>query len=420
MADRTETEERASASEVATLISTRPVEQKRGFFREHPILGIGGIILFCALLVGAFLWWRYAQKYEETDDAQIDGHINSVSTRVSGTVLRVLVSENQEVKRGDLLIELDPRDYQVNVDRLQANVAQAEAQIRAELPAVPITRTTTRTSIATANAGVANAKAQLAAAERDHEAQLSRVTQAEANNARAQADLQRYTALVNKDEVSRLEYDQRVAAAKSASAALAAEQASAHALLGTVGQRKAELAQAESELAQASANAPQELSIRRANLDLRRANSLAARAAVEEAKLSLDYTKIPAPIDGVIGRKSVEVGSRVQPGQQLLSIVPLHDIWVTANYKETQLANMRVGLKATIHVDAYDRDYDGVIESLPAATAAKFSILPPENASGNYVKVVQRLPVRLRFREGQDEDHRLSPGMSVVTKVWIK
>jgi membrane fusion protein, multidrug efflux system len=420
MVDRTETEERASASEVATLISTRPVEKKRGFFREHPILGIGGIILFCALLVGAFLWWRYAQTYEETDDAQIDGHINSVSTRVSGTVLRVLVSENQEVKRGDLLIELDPRDYQVNVDRLQANVAQAEAQIRAELPAVPITQTTTRTSIATANAGVANAKAQLAAAERDHEAQLSRVAQAEANNSRAQADLQRYTALVNKDEVSRLEYDQRVAAAKSASAALSAEQASAHALLGTVGQRKAELTQAESELAQADANAPQELSIRRANLDLRRANSLAARAAVEEAKLSLDYTKIPAPIDGVIGRKSVEVGSRVQPGQQLLSIVPLHDIWVTANYKETQLAHMRVGQKATIHVDAYDRDYDGVIESLPAATAAKFSILPPENASGNYVKVVQRLPVRLRFREGQDPEHRLSPGMSVVTKVWIK
>ena len=420
MPDRTETEDRASASEVATLISTRPVEQKRGFFREHPILGIGGIILFIALLVVAFLWWRYAQTYEETDDAQIDGHINSVSTRVAGTVLRVLVSENQEVKRGDLLIELDPRDYQVNVERLQANVAQAEAQIRAELPAVPITQTTTRTSIATSYAGVANAKAQLAAAERDHEAQLSRVTQAEANDARAQADLQRYTSLVNKDEVSRLEYDQRVAAAKSAAAALAAERASAHALLGTVAQRQAELARAESELAQASANAPQELSIRRANLDLRRANSLAARAAVEEAQLNLDYTKIPAPIDGVIGRKSVEVGSRVQPGQQLLSIVPLHDIWVTANYKETQLAHMRVGQKATIHVDAYDRDYDGVIESLPAATAAKFSILPPENASGNYVKVVQRLPVRLRFREGQDPEHRLSPGMSVVTKVWIK
>jgi membrane fusion protein (multidrug efflux system) len=420
MAGRTETEERASASEVATLTSPLPVEEKRGFFREHPILAIAGLLLLCALLVGAFLWWQYSSTYEQTDDAQIDGHINSVSTRVSGTVLAVMVSENQEVKKGQLLVELDPRDYQVGLERLQANVAQAEAQVRAETPAVPIARTTTQTSIATAGAGVANARAQLAAAEGDHEAQLSRVIQAEANNARAQADLQRYTVLVNKDEISRQEYDQRVAAAKSAAAAVATERAAAEALLRTIDQKKAELAQSESELAQASTNAPQELSIRRANIELRRASVEAARAAVAEARLNVDYTKILAPIDGVIGRKSVEVGSRVQPGQQLLSVVPLHDIWVTANYKETQLAHMRVGQKATIHVDAYDRDFDGVVESLPAATAAKFSILPPENASGNYVKVVQRLPVRLRFRQGQDPEHRLSPGMSVVTKVWLK
>jgi membrane fusion protein (multidrug efflux system) len=335
-------------------------------------------------------------------------------------VLSVLVSENQEVKKGQLLVELDPRDYQVSVDRLQANVAQAEAQIRAETPAIPITRTTTRTSIATAGAGVANAKAQLAAAERDHEAQLSRIAQAEANNARAQADLQRFTMLVNKDEVSRQQYDQIVAAARSAAATVSAERAAAQALLRTIDQKRAELTQAESEFEQASTNAPQELSIRRANIDLRRASAEAARAAVAEAKLALDYTKILSPINGIIGRKSVEVGSRVQPGQQLLSVVPLHDIWVTANYKENQLAHMRAGQKATIHVDAYDRDFDGYIESLPAATAAKFSILPPENASGNYVKVVQRLPVRLRFREGQDHEHRLSPGMSVVTKVWLK
>jgi membrane fusion protein (multidrug efflux system) len=420
MAGKTEIEDRASASEVATLTAPRAVEQKRGYFREHPFLAIGGLVLLCAILVGVFLWWQYSQTYESTDDAQIDGHINSVSTRIAGTVLSVLVTENQPVKKGQLLVELDSRDYQVNLDKLQANVTQAEAQIRAETPAIPITQTTTQTSIATANAGIANARAQLASAERDHEAQLSRIAQAEANNARAQSDLQRYTVLVNKDEVSRQEYDQILAAAKSAAAAVSAERAAAQALLRTIDQKKAELAQAESEFAQASTNAPRELSIRRANIDLRRAGATAARAAVAEAKLSLDYTKIVAPVDGVIGRKSVEIGSRVQPGQQLLSIVPLNDIWVTANYKENQLANMRVGQKATIHVDAYDRDYDGYVESLPAATAAKFSILPPENASGNYVKVVQRLPVRLRFREGQDSGHRLSPGMSVVSRVWLK
>ena len=162
MAGRTETEERASASEVATLTSPLPVEEKRGFFREHPILAIAGLLLLCALLVGAFLWWQYSSTYEQTDDAQIDGHINSVSTRVSGTVLAVMVTENQEVKKGQLLVELDPRDYQVGLERLQANVAQAEAQVRAETPAVPIARTTTQTSIATAGAGVANARAQLA------------------------------------------------------------------------------------------------------------------------------------------------------------------------------------------------------------------------------------------------------------------
>ena len=173
MEAKTENEERASASEVATLTSPLPVEEKRGFFREHPILSVLGLLIVCALLVGAFLWWQYSKTYESTDDAQIDGHINSVSTRVSGTVLAVLVSENQEVKQGQLLVELDPRDYQVAVERLQANVAQAQAQIRAEAPAVPIARTTTQTSIATAGSGVANATAQLAGAERDYEAQLA-------------------------------------------------------------------------------------------------------------------------------------------------------------------------------------------------------------------------------------------------------
>src|SRR5262249_11992788 len=160
---------------------------------------------------------------------------------------------------------------------------------------------------------------------------------------------------------------------------------------------------------QARSNAPQEVAIRRAFVGSRQASVLVAKAAVEQAKLNLDYTRIIAPVRGVVGRKAVEVGMRLQPGQQLMAVVPLEDGWVTANFKETQLRRMRPGQAARIHVDAFDKDYEGYVESLPAATGAKYSILPPENATGNYVKVVQRLPVRLRFKAGQDKEHLLRP-----------
>ena len=287
------------------------------------------------------------------------------------------------MKKGQLLVELDPRDYQVAVDRLQANVAQAEAQIRAETPAIPIARTTTQTSIATAGAGVANAQAQLAAAERDHEAQLSRVI---ASRSQQRASASRLAKIHDSREQGRdFAPGSTISSLRPPNPQpplYATERAAAQALLRTIDQKKAELAQAESELAQASTNAPQELSIRRANIDLRRASAEAARAAVAEASLSLDYTKILAPIDGIIGRKSVEVGSRVQPGQQLLSVVPLHDIWVTANYKENQLAHMRVGQKATIHVDAYDRDFDGMSKACPLRRPPSSAFCRPKTRAG--------------------------------------
>ena len=317
-------------------------------------------------------------------------------------------------------MELDPRDYQVSLQRAQASLAQAQAQVQVETPAVPITRTTSSTQIATARANVAGAQAAIAAAQRDYEAQVARVAEAEANNERAQADLKRYSILVSKDEVSRQDYDQRVAAARAAAANVEAERAAAAAAQRVIEQREATLAQDQSQLNQASTNAPEQLSAQRANLELRHAGVQAARSALEEARLNLSYTKITAPVTGVIGRKAVEVGIHVQPGQQLLSIVPLEDIWVTANFKETQLRHMRAGQSARIHVDAFGRDYDGFVESMPPATAALFSVLPPENASGNFVKVVQRLPVRLRFKQGQDREHQLIPGMSVVPKVWVQ
>jgi len=400
-------------------VADTPV-RRRGFFLTHPIKSVVGLLILAAIVVGVIVFWRYTQTYETTDDAQVDGHLNDVSSRVSGTVLAVHVTENQHVKQGDPLVELDDRDYQVALQRAEAALAQAQAQTRAEAPAVPITATSTQTQISVSRFTIASAEAGIAAARRDYEAELAKVTQAEANNARAQSDLQRYAILVKKDEVSQEDYDQRVAAAKAAAAALESERHVAAAAQKVIDQREAALSQARSQLSEATENAPRQVSAQQATMDLRRASVSAAQAAVEEAKLNLSYTKIAAPVSGVIGRKSVEVGQRVQPGQPLVAIVPLDDIWVTADFKENQLRNMRVGQRVTIHVDAFDADYEGYVESMPPATAAKYSVLPPENASGNYVKVVQRLPVRLRFKQGADTEHRLRPGMSVVPKVWIK
>ncbi|HWR53852.1 MAG TPA: HlyD family secretion protein [Bryobacteraceae bacterium] len=397
-----------------------PPPLRRSFIREHPVGAAAGLILFIAALAAAFLYWTYAQTFEDTDDAQIDGHLNAISTRIDGTVAAVHVVENQYVNQGDLLVELDPRDAEVALQRAQANLAQAQAQIRVEAPSVPITTATTQTSIATTTAGVVNAEAAVAQAQREHDARLAAVRQAEANNARAQADLVRYAALVKKDEVSQQDYDQHVAAAKSAAAEVESARAAAEAAQRGIEQRQAALQQARSQLNQAAVTAPEQMTAQKATVEWRRAGAATAQSALEEAKLNLSYTKIVAPVAGMVGRKAVEVGQRVQPGQQLLSIIPLDDIWVTANFKEAQLRHMRPGQKATIHVDAFDQDFDGYVESMPPATAARFSILPPENASGNYVKVVQRLPVRLRFRPGLSPDHRLRPGMSVVPKVWVK
>jgi membrane fusion protein (multidrug efflux system) len=390
-----------------------------GYVREHPArVLIGGAVLIC-LAVGASFVWKYLQSYESTDDAQIDGHMNMISTRIPGTVKAVHIRENQPVTAGQLLAEIDPTDYTVAVAQAEANLAQARARVQAAHPAVPITQTTTETTIAAASSEIAGAEAAVAAAERQHQADLARVRQAEAMNAQAQADLARYRMLVAKDEVSRQEYDSRVAAATSAAAAVEGARQAADASQKLIEQQRAAVAQANSRLEQAQRTAPQQLSIERADIATEQASVKAAQAALEQARLNVAYTRIVAPVAGVVGGKALEIGMRVQPGQPLLSIVQLDNIWVTANFKETQLKRMRPGQRATIHVDAFDLDYEGYVESFPGATTAKYSLLPPENASGNFVKVVQRLPVRLRFKPGQDPEHRLRPGMSVVPKVWL-
>jgi membrane fusion protein, multidrug efflux system len=377
-------------------------------------------ILGSVILVGALSFWLYSRTYESTDDAQVDGHLNGITARIDGVVKAVHVEENQSVQAGDVLIELDPRDYEVAVEQARAQLLKAQASERAENPNLPITQSTSETSVATSKAEVANAEAALAAAERDELAAESRVLEVEANNAKAQADLRRYSALVAKNEVSRADYDQAVGAAKSFAASVDSARASAEAAKMVVAQRRAQLDQARSMVESARVNAPNQVAISRANLQSRQADVQAMKAQLDRAELDLSYCRIVAPVAGVVSKRTVEVGEHVSKGQRLVTLADLGDLWVTANFKESQVKQMRPGQSVTISVDAFDRNFDGTIEAMPGSTGSIVSLLPPENATGNYVKVVQRLPVRIRFKPGQTGLERLRPGMSVVPKVWLK
>lgn len=378
------------------------------------------IMLVLACAIGGYFVWRYLDTYESTDDAQIDGSMTSVSPRIAGTVVAVHVSENDQVKTGQLLVEMDPADAVLAVKQAEAALALAQAQVRMAEPEVPMTGVTTRTMINTTEAAAKGADAEVTATERDHEAALARLRQAEAANANAQSELARYKKLVDKEEVSRQDYEQRVDTARATTAGVENARASAAAIQKMIEMKKAGLEQTRSRVDQAQKNAPQQVAVQQATLGARRAAVDAAQAALEVAKLNLTYTKITSPVTGQIGRKAVEVGMRIEPGQLLMAVVPAEDIWITANFKETQLQRMKPGQRATVSVDALGRDYEGFVESLSPATGARFSILPPENTSGNYVKVVQRLPVRLRLKPGQDSMDRLRRGMSVVPKVWLQ
>jgi membrane fusion protein, multidrug efflux system len=376
---------------------------------------LGGIILLAA---GGF--WLYSRTYESTDDAQVDGHLDGITARIDGDVKAVHVEENQSVQAGDVLVELDPRDYEVAVEQAKAQLLKAEASERAENPNLPITQSASETSVSTSRAEVANAEAALAAAERDQLAAQSHVLEVEANNAKAQADAARYTALVEKSEVSRADYDQVVGTAKALAASLDSARASAEAAQKVVDQRRAQLDQARSLMSQAEVRAPNQIAISRANLQSRQADVQAMKAQLNRAELDLSYCKIAAPAAGVISKRTVEAGEHVSKGQRLVTLSDLGDLWVTANFKESQLKQMHAGQPVTLSVDAFDQSFDGTVEAMPGSTGSVISLLPPENATGNYVKVVQRLPVRIRFRPGQKGLELLRPGMSVVPKVWLK
>lgn len=398
--------------------AVQPAPRKRGFFESRPHARLILIVAVIAVAIAGFFLYRYFSSYESTDDAQIDGHLMPISARISGYVTNVYVNDNQYVTAGTVLVQIDPKDYQIALDQAEADLASARATAQAQNINVPITTETTSSQVSVAQANVENAQAGITAAQQQSDAAQAQLAEAQANNVKAQNDLNRYKDLVAKHEISEQQYDQAVAASKASAASVAAAQASAAAAGQQVTQAKAKLAQTQADLRSAQ-TAPRQVATTRA-----RALSAAAvvqqkQAAVDQAQLNLQYTKIIAPVDGLV-TKNVEVGMNVQPGQQMLTVVPLTDVWVTANFKETQLKYMRQEQPAEIKVDANGRTYKAHVDSIASASGARTSLLPPENATGNYVKVVQRIPVKIVLDPGQNSDHYLRLGMSVEAKVFIK
>jgi len=390
-------------------------------------------IVILILLVGGYFLWKHFDAYESTDDAQIDGHINAISARISGNVIQVLTDDEKYVKAGDVLVRIDPKDYEVAVAKAEADLADVEASAQGSRTDIPITTTNTSSQLTTAQSGRADAEANLTGAQRQLEASQARlvtakaqVREAEANYKKAGDDVVRYKQLVAKDEISQQQYDTSVSTADAAKATLEARAAGVaeaeqniRVARSAVDSAKAKIAQADASI-QAAMTAPQQVAVSQARANSAQAQVAQRRALLDEAKLNLSYCTIIAPVSGIVGKKTVEVGQNISPGQQLMAVVPLDDIWVTANFKETQLRRMKPGQVVKFSVDAYSREYRGKVEGVGGASGSRFSLLPPENATGNYVKVVQRIPVRIDLDPGQNDDRRLRPGMSVDPKVYVE
>src|SRR5580658_931180 len=388
--------------------------------RQNPKRRRNIVILIVALvvLVGAVFLWRYLSSYESTDDAQADVHLYPVSARISGYVVKVNVDDNQWVEKGTVLVEVDPKDYEVAVAQAQANLASAMATAQSLNITVPITSVNTSSQLKFTASGMDDASAGIIAAERQLSAAHDQLDVAEANDVKAQDDLHRYKLLVDKREIAEQVYDQALAAAKSSTATVAAARANESAAQQFVEQALSRRAQADASHQNAKSG-PQQVSSSHARARAAIADVEQKRALLEQAQLNLQYTKILAPVSGEVN-KSVVVGLNVQPGQQLLTVVPLDEVWVTANFKETQLRHMRVGQKAEIHVDSNGRTLKGHVDSIAGATGPLFSLLPPENATGNYVKIVQRIPVKIVLDPGENHDRQLRPGMNVVPDVYLQ
>ena len=380
-----------------------------------------GVVLLI-VLGAAFFYWR-STFVEDTDDAQVDGNLYQISSRVSGQVVKVTVDDNQTVQAGQLLAEIDPTDYQVALDQAQANLASAQAEFAQATTNVPITQVSVGTMVSTTASDVKGSTDMVAQAEKQVEAAQARVAQAQANARKAQDDVVRYKPLVEKDVISKQQYDAADAAAAASRAAVVEAEASVLAQQNAVASARQRLAEAEAQSAQSVKNGPDQVRVQQSRATAAAAAIQQAQARVEQARLNLTYTHITAPVAGIVNKKNVEVGANLAAGQDLMTIIPLTDLWVTANFKETQLTHMRAGQKVTIKVDAYGgRKFSGAVTQIGGATGSMLSLFPPENATGNYVKVVQRLPVRIDFTNLQQEDgdYVLRPGLSVTPVVEVK
>ncbi|HEY1697289.1 MAG TPA: HlyD family secretion protein [Polyangiaceae bacterium] len=404
-----------SAAGPAAPASVTPAPKAAGSRRP---LVIGVVVL--VLAAAGVTYWAHSRRFEDTDDAQVDGNISNVGPRITGTVTGVFVSENQVVKAGDPLLEVDPTDLQIAVDQARAQVAQAQALLDAEDPSVPITQTSNTSAVSTAQSDVAGAQSALSAAKSDVAQFTAQLAQAMANDRQAQLEKARSEKLVKEGAVSQSDTDQRVNAAAATSAAVAAIQGSLDAAKARVAQQVAQIGALGSHLTEITANAPRQVATRKASVIMRQAALDLAKAQLAQAEKNLSYAKIVAPVGGVVAKKSVAVGDHVAPGQLLVAISQLDGLWVTADYRETQLELVHPGQFVKVHVDALDTDLKGQVESIGGATGSKLSILPPENASGNYVKVVQRIPVRVKLDGGQNGLDRLRIGMSVESQVTVR
>jgi len=391
------------------------------------------LLILLALARGGYLLWRYFTSYESTDDAQIDGHLNAVSARINGHVDEVLTENERYVNKGDVLVRIDPRDYEVAVAKAAADLEDAQASLRRSNLNVPITSANTSSQLKTARSTRADAVAALEGAQRQLKAAQARVdtaqaqlVESEANSRKASDDANRYRILAEKDQIARQQYDTAVSAADAARATVNARGASVVEAQENVRVAQSSVDQANQRIVQADASitaaltAPQQVATAHATTSSAQAQVDQKKALLDQAALNLSYCTIHSPVSGIVGKKTVEVGHNVSPGQQLMAVVPLDDLWVTANFKETQLRNMRPGQRVRFTVDAYDREYTGRVEGIGGAAGSRFALLPPENATGNFVKIVQRIPVRIDIDPGQNEDRHLRPGMSVVPKVYVR
>ncbi len=406
------------------LEAARLRKERSGFFSKHraakPIVIL--LVVVAVLLVGWF-WWE-SRHWEDTDDAEIDGHIYPINARVSGQVIKVNYDDGQVVRKGDVLVQIDPTDYQVALERAKADYLDSQAQAQAAQYGVPVQSVGSVSSIRSASADMDSAQAGVAAARKQVDAAQQQVVEAKANAVKLNKDVERYQQLLGRREISQQQFDAAVAAATAENATVSAREAELLAAQSQVKVAESRIEQANAELKNAHAS-PNTVAATKARAESADAQALRYKAALDQAQLNLGYTTIVAPVDGVVGKRSAQAGDNVAIGQDLMAIVPLNDVWVTANFKETQLTYMKPGQPVKVKVDTYGgRKWNGHVTSIGGATGAKYSLLPPENATGNYVKVVQRIPVRIDF-DGNDRpdfnrDGLLRPGMSVEPDVKVR